>query len=455
MCGRYALSLRASQVRQRLADQNMPADEAPDDDEARQTYNFAPGSHGLIYRAHTSDRGAGPQEDEAHDGEPSPKRTKLSHDAPAVDGLATKEVRYKLQAAKWGLIPFWTKRPPDYSSQLRTINCRDDSLAREGGMWNTMKQRKRCIVVAEGFYEWLKKNGGKEKIPHFTKRKDGQMMCFAGLWDCVQYENAGGGGADEGGKDVHEGMGEKLYTYTVITTDSNKQLSFLHDRMPVILEPGSPEMKAWLDPNHAGWTKELQQMLKPFKGELECYPVDKEVGKVGNNSPSFVVPVDSKENKKNIANFFGNQKASAGDVQAKKEAAVKEAEVKHEPDEERMTSKVEDPETNAPLPKPEGTTDEDIERAMKAEADDLDDGSMTKAADDAQVEHDIKQEASEIDDNALLEAAKSPPRKTVGKAASPVKSTPPAKVRSATTNNTKAKTPSKEGNAKITSFFGK
>lgn len=71
---------------------------------------------------------------------------------------------------------------------MKTINARDDSLAANGGMWNTMKKGKRCIVVAQGFYEWLKKNGGKEKFPHYTKRKDGQLMCFAGLWDCVQYE---------------------------------------------------------------------------------------------------------------------------------------------------------------------------------------------------------------------------------------------------------------------------
>lgn len=51
-----------------------------------------------------------------------------------------------------------------------------------------MKKQKRCIIVAQGFYEWLKKNNGKEKIPHFTKRKDGQLMCFAGLWDRVQFE---------------------------------------------------------------------------------------------------------------------------------------------------------------------------------------------------------------------------------------------------------------------------
>lgn len=51
-----------------------------------------------------------------------------------------------------------------------------------------MKRKKRCIVVAQGFYEWLKKPGSKEKIPHYVRRKDGQLMCMAGLWDCVQYE---------------------------------------------------------------------------------------------------------------------------------------------------------------------------------------------------------------------------------------------------------------------------
>lgn len=85
-------------------------------------------------------------------------------------------------------MPFWTKRNPDYGTVMKTINARDDSLMGNSGMWTTMKKNKRCIIVAQGFYEWLKKNGGKEKIPHYTKRKDGQLMCFAGLWDCVQYE---------------------------------------------------------------------------------------------------------------------------------------------------------------------------------------------------------------------------------------------------------------------------
>jgi putative SOS response-associated peptidase YedK len=225
---------------------------------------------------------------------------------------------------KWGLIPFWTKRSPDYGSMLRTINCRDDSLLDNKGMWTSMKQKKRCLVIAQGFYEWLKKGpGGKEKIPHFVKRKDGHLMCFAGLWDCVQYEDSE----------------EKLYTYTIITTDSNKQLSFLHDRMPVILDPGTDAIKKWLDPTRNKWSKELQSVLRPFDGELECYPVSKEVGKVGNNSPDFIVPVDSKENKNNIANFFGNAKAKAGKVE--REAV-----------ENRPTKDHESTEDNAPVPAP-------------------------------------------------------------------------------------------------------
>jgi hypothetical protein len=117
------------------------------------------------------------------------------------------------------------------------------------------------------------------------------------------------------------GSDEKLYTYTIITTSSNSQLRFLHDRMPVILEPGSEAMATWLDPKRTTWTKELQSLLKPYEGELECYPVSKDVGKVGNNSPNFIVPLDSKENKKNIANFFGQKSQSS----PKKTAELKKA----------------------------------------------------------------------------------------------------------------------------------
>jgi putative SOS response-associated peptidase YedK len=171
----------------------MPANECPGDEDCRQTYNFPPGSFGLVYRADVPDYGAGPRKggkkEHDHGDEEAANNTELTVPEAEEQELSSREpheVHYKLQAMKWGLIPSWTKRNPDYGSMMKTINCRDDSLSENRGMWNAVKRRKRCIVVCQGFYEWLKK--GKDKIPHFTKRKDGQLMCFAGLWDCVKYE---------------------------------------------------------------------------------------------------------------------------------------------------------------------------------------------------------------------------------------------------------------------------
>lgn len=322
-----------------------------------------------------------------------------------------------------GLVPFWTKRAPDYGSTMKTINCRDDSLYEDRGMWTTMKRRKRCLIIAQGFYEWLKKNDGREKIPHFVKRKDGQLMCFAGLWDCVKYE----------------GSDEKLYTYTIITTDSNKQLQFLHDRMPVILDNGSEAMRIWLDPKRSEWSKELQGLLKPYQGELEIYPVTKDVGKVGNNSPTFIVPLDSKENKNNIANFFANAKKAAPNKQAKshidtadEKAASDRDQAKSEAGDSRETVDDNSTEDNAPKPVP----------------------SETPA-------RPIKQEEISSTQSTLSNTS---PRglKREHKAVSPSKASPSKppnskRIRSATSNGTVAKGSPKagDGSKKITAFFGK
>lgn len=393
----------------------MPVAEAPDDDDVRQTYNFAPGNHGLVYRADVPDFGAGDvSHDHAHDAN---EGTNDQGSAPS-NVEDSKETRYKLQSMKWGLVPFWTKRNPDYGSVMKTINARDDSLAAKGGMWNTMKQKKRCIVVAQGFYEWLKKNGGKEKIPHFTKRKDEQLMCFAGLWDCVQYE----------------GSDEKHYTYTIITTDSNKQLSFLHDRMPVILENGSDQIRTWLDPGRSEWSKDLQSLLKPFEGELECYPVSKEVGKVGNNSPSFIVPVASANNPNNIANFFSTAKKTAEGKAKKDEIKEEEGEVRakgptgviKEEDKSRATVEHSSTEDNAPLPMP--AVDEEKKGLKREHEDDL----------DAPAAKMVKTEDTHTSSPRVS------PQKTPGR-----------KTRSATSNGTVKGSPEKtsEGSQKIANFY--
>lgn len=181
---------RLAYIQQRLQEQGMQVDEAPDDDEVRETYNFAPGNFGVVYRAEITDKGnynAQQDADSEHQSQDLEKgKDDASSDVKPVDNTV---IKHKLQSMKWGLIPFWTKRQPDYGSMMRTINCRDDSLIEDKGMWTSMKRRKRCIVICQGFYEWLKKGpGGKEKVPHFIRRKDGELMCFAGLWDYVSYE---------------------------------------------------------------------------------------------------------------------------------------------------------------------------------------------------------------------------------------------------------------------------
>ncbi|KAJ5679606.1 hypothetical protein N7462_007850 [Penicillium macrosclerotiorum] len=319
MCGRYALGVRMAYIRQQFQDRGMQVDEAPEDDEVRETYNFPPGSFGAVYRADVPDHdhSGSAQETEQENRNHGQKTQQKTNEGQLNDNSDIIGPTYKLQSMKWGLVPFWTKRQPDYGSMMRTINCRDDSLADDRGMWTTMKKRKRCIVICQGFYEWQKKGpGGKEKVPHFVRRKDGDLMCFAGLWDCVKYEDAE----------------EKLYTYTVITTSSSSSLSFLHDRMPVIMDYGSKEMMTWLDPNRKTWSKELQAILQPYEGELDCYPVSKEVGKVGNNSPDFIIPVNSKENKNNIANFFSNAKANekiTASAPVKKESGSQGTKIEH------------------------------------------------------------------------------------------------------------------------------
>lgn len=217
---------------------------------------------------------------------------------------------------------------------------------------------------------------------------------------------------------------DRHYTYTIITTSSNKQLKFLHDRMPVILDPAFERMRTWLDPSQYEWSKDLQDVLKPFEGELDVYPVSKDVGKVGNNSPSFIIPVASRENKSNIANFFANAQAKP-----KKDVEV--------------TKK----EAGSSSVKEMKTVDEVV--------DDADDGGMGVSS--------IAGEKRKGDEG--LDGEEPPKKKKEAVSSSPVKAKPspsPSKgsakgprTISATSNGTKSPTKTKDnGTQKITKFFG-
>jgi hypothetical protein len=222
--------------------------------------------------------------------------------------------------------------------------------------------------------------------------------------------------------------------------------------MPVILDNGSDAIRMWLDPNRTEWSIDLQSLLKPYKGELECYPVSKDVGKVGNNSPSFLVPINSAANKNNIANFFGNQqKLNKSKTEAQTISKVKrdledstdekgDIKVEHDVDETRATTdRVEGTEDNAPLPVP-GPSELQV-------------GNESKG---------IKRERNDEDvDGGTAEAEPQPKRSKPTASASPTKSpakrtSTPAKkqgTRSATSNGSAAKTSKADGSMKITSFF--
>ena len=227
-----------------------------------------------------------------------------------------------------------------------------------------------------------------------------------------------------------KGSDENIYSYTIITTDANKQLKFLHDRMPVILENGSEKLRTWLDPARSQWTKELQDLLKPFTGVLKCYAVSKDVGKVGNNSPDYIVPVASSENKNNIANFFANTKTPEKQQDTKtfkgSSDAKVEIELMHNND-DRLTSDPPRSEDNAPMPQPLSSPKSSIKRSHN---------ELETEEDHHEEDHGIKTESQP------------------SRVASPIKK----KLRSSTSNGTiPGKSPLKApgGNQRITSFFNK
>ncbi|KAG8973599.1 hypothetical protein FRB90_009895 [Tulasnella sp. 427] len=150
------------------------------------------------------------------------------------------------------------------------------------------------------------------------KRKDDKPLLLAGLWDITTLED-------------HK---YPTYSFTIITTSSNSQLSFIHDRMPVFLEDES-SIQTWLNPE-VGWGKDLAQMMKPYEHEVSAYQVPKEVGKVGTNDPSFVKPVA--ERKDGIAAMFKKQKETGAHLKTPSSSQGGSqnlsSSLKHEEDEE-------------------------------------------------------------------------------------------------------------------------
>jgi putative SOS response-associated peptidase YedK len=186
--------------------------------------------------------------------------------APTQDVAAVRSVddQNELVLLRWGLVPGWA---PDLAIGNKMINARAETIAEKPAYRNALKKR-RCLIVADGFYEWQK--AGKAKQPYFIWLTGGQPFCFAGLWERWT-------------------KGEKpVDTCTIITTAANKFMERLHDRMPVILSPA--DFGLWLD-EAVQEPERLTPLLRPFAGAMEAYRVGAMVNSVRNNSAECLEPL--------------------------------------------------------------------------------------------------------------------------------------------------------------------
>ncbi len=169
----------------------------------------------------------------------------------------------------WGLVPFWAK---DISIGNRMINARSESIAEKPSFRNAFKKR-RCLILADGFYEWKGEKGRKQ--PMFFTLPDHKPFAFAGLWETWNE------------KDDQDSIYKSC---TVITTQASESIRDIHHRMPVILKP--PAYESWLDPGNQD-VVELGKMLKnEIVTELVSYPVSKQVNSTRNNDPSCIEPIE-------------------------------------------------------------------------------------------------------------------------------------------------------------------
>jgi putative SOS response-associated peptidase YedK len=174
----------------------------------------------------------------------------------------------QLLPLRWGLVPHWSKGPDNRYSM---INARAESVHQKPAYRSAFRQR-RCLIPAEGFYEWRALAGGKQ--PYLIRRDDGAPFTMAGLWETWQDKDSG----------------EEIRSCTIIVTDANDLIRPLHDRMPVILAEESHA--EWLDPDHAD-AEALRALLVPAdSGGWTRYPVSKSVNSPRNDGAELLEPVE-------------------------------------------------------------------------------------------------------------------------------------------------------------------
>lgn len=173
--------------------------------------------------------------------------------------------RRELVLLRWGLVPSWAKDP---SIGNRMINARAETVPEKPAFRSAWKSR-RCLIPANGFYEWQRRNGKKQ--PWYIRMRDGKPFAIAGLWERREDPPV-----------------EPLETCTLITTEPNDLLAPIHARMPVILAPG--DFERWLSPSPEEANR-LRSLLRPYPAEtMEAFEIGLRVNNPGNDSPDLIEP---------------------------------------------------------------------------------------------------------------------------------------------------------------------
>ena len=253
MCGRYASARKRIEL---LEEFSVQSDRVAED--LKPDYNVAPTK--AVYAVMTrqpSDRdGAGDQS--------APVDSNMGEPASTA--------QRQLRIVRWGLVPFWAK---DVKIGSRMINARAETVAEKPAFRRAFAGR-RCLLPADGYYEWQQQPGG-PKQPIYISRTDGGALALAGLYELWRDPSVPPDDADAW-----------LWTSTVITTSAPDELGHIHDRMPMVIDPAS--WGDWLDPaNHD--VSDLRSLLVPAAvSGLRTYPVSTAVNSVRNNGPSLIEP---------------------------------------------------------------------------------------------------------------------------------------------------------------------
>lgn len=255
MCGRFTLTASIEDIQQHFGVLHVPSAFR---EVYRPRFNVAPGQDVLTVVAMTPETLNG-------------ARTAAAAGA-APGGSASlnagSDVVRTLRWHRWGLIPPWAKEP---SIGYRMINARSETVAQKPSFRHAFRRR-RCLVPADGFYEW--RTEGRRKVPFRFRMRDGSLFALAGLWETWTPPDGG----------------EPITSCTVLTTDANDVVAPVHHRMPVIIPPDHYD--TWLDPEEE--PEALKALLSPYPpSAMEGYAVSTEVNSARNDYPELIKPLET------------------------------------------------------------------------------------------------------------------------------------------------------------------